>query len=191
MEDNLRTAFESGFSNAALSLSKMTNDKIQIANFSFGFYSLDSGDLQQNILLSRIGEHRLITTEVFGDFVGKSYLLISQHEFDSLTSCVPDGKNGANLKEEYIKELDNILSASVITHLSNQLKRKMYGDVPNLIPRVSSKIADIIYDDFSEQTTEVYINAINFTFENKSLVTPYFIWVIDSSSVKVAVTEIK
>jgi chemotaxis protein CheY-P-specific phosphatase CheC len=184
-EEHLKGAFESGYSNAAKSLSQLTRVKINFNNFHFGFHRLESENLNENPLFSRVGANVLITTEIFGDLTGKSYLLLSDKEFEILTGGIPDSKDPkVNLKEEFIKEMDNILSASVITKLSNELKRKMYGDVPTLVGRVSGKIVDIIYDDFSEQTEEVYINSISFSFDGHPVFSPFFIWVIDNNVVK-------
>ncbi len=176
LADNLRAAFESGYSNASTSLSKLTKDKIQFNNFHCNFHRLDSDFFSKQVSLSRNGGNHLITTEIFGDITGKSYLFLSDKEFEVLTSGVVH----SDLKEEFIKEMDNILSASVITHLSNNLKLKMYGDIPLFVGKVMGKVEDIIFDDFNEQVEEVYINAIFFSFEDQPVVTPFFVWVVDS-----------
>ena len=176
LADNLRVAFESGYSNAATSLSKLTKDKIQFNNFHYNFHRLDSDFFNKQVSFSRNGGSHLITTEIFGDITGKSYLFLSDKEFEILTSGVVN----SDLKEEFIKEMDNVLSASVITHLSNNLNLKMYGDIPLFVGKVMGKVEDIIFDDFNEQAEEVYINSIFFSFEAQPLVTPFFVWVVDS-----------
>ena len=176
----LKSAFESGYSNASLSLSQMINDQIKFNSFLAGSYKLNSEEFTTNTNDNHHGSRFLLTTEIFGDTSGKSYLILSDDEFKILTGSIPDSRDpNINLKEEFIKEMDNILSASVITKLSDQLNRKMYGDVPILVGKVNGKIEDIIYDDFSEQTEEVYINSMFFSFENHPSVNPVFIWVID------------
>ncbi len=176
LTENLKAAFKSGYSNAVTSLSKLTNDKIQFNNFHDNFHRLDSDFFNKQASFSRNGDNHLITTEIFGDITGKSYLFLSDTEFEMLTS----GVLNSDLKEEYIKEMDNILSASVITHLANNLKLKMYGDIPFFVGKVKGKVEDIIFDDFNEQIDEVYINAISFSFEARPDVTPFFVWVVDS-----------
>jgi chemotaxis protein CheY-P-specific phosphatase CheC len=180
--DHLRSAFASGYSNAASSFSTLINDKIDFNNFHFDFHKLDSTLFTERNYFRRSGEHLLVTTDVFGDITGKSYLFLNDQEYDVLTAGVPVSKSlKIDFKKEFIKELDNIISASVITRLSNELKLKMYGDVPLLRGRTDSQIEDIIYSDFNSQT-EVYINSIFFSSDRYPAVRPFFIWVMDSSN---------
>lgn len=181
-EDYLKNAFESGYSNAASSFSKMSREKIYFNNFQFGFHKLDSKFSSERPLLRRNGENILITTDIFGDVTGKSYLFLNDKEFELLTNAIPQSRDPKiNLKEEFAKEVDNILSASVITKLANELKVKMYGDIPILVGKVRGNIEDIIFEDFSDATDEIYINSIFFSFENQPVINPYFIWVVNSN----------
>jgi hypothetical protein len=61
----------------------------------------------------------------------------------------------------------------------------MYGDIPVWAGMVNEKIEDIIHADFSTENEEVYINSISFSFENKPVINPVFIWVMNSSVQKV------
>jgi len=186
IEGSLKNAFESGYSNAAASLSKMIKDKICFNNSYFGFHRMDSNDFSNKKSFSRNESNILITTEIFGDVTGKSYFLISDREFDLLTHGIPEGRDpNVNLKEEFAKELDNILSASVITKLSNELNQKMYGDIPVLVGKVNGRIEDIIYDDFNELSEEIYVNSTFFLFENNPDIMPFFVWVVDSSAIRI------
>jgi len=173
-------AFESGFLNASHAFSQMANSKVLHNNFHYGLHDLNSSALNEDYQLYNKTPRYLITTEIVGDITGKSYLYLSQADFDHLTQSIPDINQGtANLRDEFAKELDNILSAAVITKLSNELKYKMFGNVPVLVGKVTSRLEDVIYDDFSEQTEEVYINSIYFSLENQSTVNPLFVWVFD------------
>jgi hypothetical protein len=102
-------------------------------------------------------------------------------EFEKLTAHIPVGKvPGVNFKEEFAKELDNILSASVITRLSNDLRVKVYGDIPILVGQTTATIEDIIREDFADHTSKVYINSIYFSFAKEdSLLSPHFVWVMN------------
>lgn len=177
----LKSAFESGYSNATNSLSQMTKRKVYFNNFHADFCKIDSINFSEQTLNRGDGTNFLVTTEIFGDVTGKSYLLLSQEEYNMLTASIPKSKDpSVDLAEEFIKEVDNILSASVITRLSNELKLKMYGDIPLAIGKVNGKIEDTIYDDFSDENADIYINSIVFSFEDHPLMHPVFIWVVDS-----------
>lgn len=175
----LEKAFESGFSNASQSLSLLAKSKVFYNNFHHGSHDFSRPNLGENYQRYNGKPRMLLTTEVFGDVSGKSYLFFSEKDYELLTQTIPE--SALNLKDEFAKEVDNILSAAVITKLSNELNKKMFGDVPILVGRVSSRLEDIIYDDFGEQTNGVYINSIFFSFESHADITPLFVWVFDKS----------
>jgi chemotaxis protein CheY-P-specific phosphatase CheC len=190
-ENHLKSAFQSGYSNAANSLSQLINNKTQCSKADPGMHDLESAFFSEHKSFNSQGNNRIIMTDIFGDVTGKSYLVLSEIDFNLLTSGIPESKDPmVNLKEEFLKELDNILSASVITCLSNELKLKMYGDVPTLLESVSSKVEDIIYDDFIDESEEVYINSTLFSFENHEQAKPLFVWVLDSKIFSTIVTKI-
>jgi chemotaxis protein CheY-P-specific phosphatase CheC len=178
---SLESVFQLGFANAAQSFALMTNKKALFNNFHHGHLDFSAPVLDETYQQYNQKPRILITTEVFGDVIGKSYLFLSEKDYELLTHSIPNGVS--NLKEEFTKELDNILSAAVITKLSNQLKKKMYGDVPVMIGRVTSRLEDTICDDFVEQADGVYINSVFFSFENQPEVCPLFVWVFEKSLV--------
>jgi len=177
----LRDAFEAGYLNAALSLSRLTGGGISFNNFRFNNYSLFDTDFDVHVQKNRRGTDLMLTTEVFGELSGKSYLLLSVDELEWLTTKIPSHANQSeNMTEEFIKEVNNILSASVITWLSNQLECKVYGNIPQIGGKVTRRLEDIIYDDFRYISGEVYVNSVSFSIENHPEVHPTFIWVIDT-----------
>lgn len=185
IDSGLRSAFNTGYANATASLRALTKDKVYFNNFYFGFYKADAVLLANQSLFSRNDTSLLITTDVFGDLSGKSYLLISEKEFDTLTREIRQSEDPEiDLKLEYAKELDNILSASVITALSNELHLRIYGDIPVVVGKVSGNMDDIIQEDFSGYPDEVYVTAVYFSFEDKPALTPFFIWVVNSKDLE-------
>ena len=181
VENHLERAFELGYANAAVSFTKICNRPVRCNHIGTGFHSL-AGQAFLKEVFAQNETSALLTTDIFGDFEGKSYLLLSRNEFDVVTRTIPEkGNSLIDLKEEFIKEMDNILSASVISRLADNLNQRVYGDVPVLVGWVAGKIGDIIYDDFESQTEEVYISVATFEFEGIETLKPLFIWVIDSS----------
>ena len=185
----LEKAFELGFSNASQSFSVLAKNKVFYNNFHHGYHDFDKSSLGENYQHFNNTSRILITTEIFGDVTGKSYLFLSEKDYELLTQAIPDGI--LNLKDEFVKELDNILSAAVITKLSNLLNKKMFGDVPVLIGKVTSRLEDTIYDDFAEQADRVYINSVFFSFDGHSNIPPLFIWVFDKSLVDLPENAVK
>lgn len=182
----LTEAFEAGYSNAANSLSLMVNDKVC---YETGYQASHQTGLLNNLSIYPHDQDQhesliLLTTEIFGDVFGKSYLFLSQSDYDSLTQNIGQSKDPKiNFHHEFLKEVDNILSAAVITKLSNKLKTKMYGDIPMWIGPVHGDVAEIISSDFQDRTEEIYVNTIFFKFDKAPLVKPLFIWIMDSKVV--------
>lgn len=185
MELLLKNSFESGYLNASASLSQMIRRKGAIINFDMGSVKLGANFLEAKEYKDFTGSYLLLTTEIFGEVVGKNYLFLSKKDVEIFTSAMPSTSD-TELTEEFIKELDNILSAAVITKLSNALNKRMYGNVPKLIGTVNCDIDDLINDDFSDEMEEAYINSIYFTFEDGTGARPLFVWVLDKSSIEAA-----
>lgn len=181
----IKNAFDSGFAKASASFSMMTKGTVSFTNLHADFQLLKNPPVLNQGIAKAIEPSWLITTEVFGEVSGKSYLLLSEKEFETLMNLVHGlKKSSINLEIEFIKELDNILSASVVTQLSNEFKLKMYGDIPNLVGMTLSTIEEIIYDDFCELTNEIYINSIQFTLKDYPVFQPLFIWVLDRNTLQ-------
>jgi len=175
-------AFDKGFSNASTSLGQFINDKIQYDIVQRGSYDIEANGIPtEGYERHNKSAKHLITTEIVGEVTGKSYLFLSEEEFSQLTVNIPEGTSGTDFKEEFLKELDNIISAAVITELANNLQKKMYGNVPVFVGKVNSKIEDAIYDDFSDGDNKLFINSISFTFKSNPAITPLFIWVMNEA----------
>ncbi len=174
-------AFESGYINAAHSFSKFVGTDISYVKAHHGLHAVDGDD--ETVDLKEIEGYDadlLVATDVIGEVCAKSYLLLNSREFDQLSQRVYGTEEALmDFKEEFIKELDNILSASVITKLSNALRLNMYGNIPILVKPFSCNLRNMIYDDFAEEAESVYVNAIHFTIEKYPELKPCFVWVVD------------
>lgn len=171
----LQRAFESGFLAAGKALFTLTDKINHSSQLYHGFHRLDSPFFARGSSLFPAGG-QIITTEVFGDITGKSYLLLSAREMDFITA----GISLAGMKEAYIKELDNILSASVITQLSNHFQLRLYGDIPTIVEQKPAMLEDLIRADFHNKSEEAYLASAAFKFDGQPEITPFFVWVMDS-----------
>lgn len=176
---DLEEAFIQGYTNASSSLEALKKEAVCYQQFHSGLYQLENiADFNHSLLSSE--SDIVVTTEILGDVFGKSYLMISANEFESLTRGLPVADDpSVDFRMEFIKELDNILSASVITELANNLSIKAYGHIPILESSGSRSIGKVIQDDFSPHTDSVYLTAIYFAFQSEPAITPRFLWVVD------------
>ncbi len=126
------------------------------------------------------GELTLLTTEMIGELNGKSYLIFTREECDSLLrACFPKKEkvNYAVLEEAFLKELDNILSASVITEFSDFLQVEVYGDVPAFYRQEAGEIESLIRQDFARKNDDIFLMAnAKFLFKDSVHLRPQFFW---------------
>lgn len=189
-ESKISRAFDAGFANAARSLSQITKLEVTYSGFHSEICQItDRYLVHDTYQLYNEGSRVLLTTEIFGDLTGKSYLLLSAHDKELLTHSIPGTSSSVNLKEEFLKELDNIISAAVITKISNELNKKMFGDIPVLVGETKSHLEDMVNDDFLEQSEELFISAAYFSFEKQPDVRPLFLWVLDGSKIEVGLAK--
>jgi len=180
IQATIKNAFEAGYLNAATSLSVLVNKKFVFEGFYQTSYRIDSISLDTQDI-SSLGGLTLLTTDVFGDVHGKSYLFLSAHDCEVLTKNIPQsGNSKIDFHREFLKEVDNILSAAVISKLSDGLNMKMYGDVPVWVGAVDEKIEQIINCDFQDRSSEVHVSNIHFICDGIPEVRPLFIWVMDA-----------
>ena len=121
-----------------------------------------------------------------GELAGKSYLIFNKHEADEIHgACMPpkDNEQAKMMETEAIlMELDNILSAAVITEFSNYLGVSIYGDVPHLSRTSHHDLVDKLTHDLKDTGKEdCFIMAdTEFVSENNSKLRPQFIWKLTS-----------
>lgn len=166
----------SGFKRAALSFASVVGKSVRMTNSNsvlvrhdndFSCYSEERGDLV------------VLTTQIIGAISGKSFLIFSDEEskevFKSLKS------NDEQLKEAFLLEIDNIISASVISELSNALNIEVYGDVPHLNRVHSRDLQDFMNKEIKKDDPSSMIVAnTTFQFDKGDKVHPQFIWKLSS-----------
>jgi chemotaxis protein CheY-P-specific phosphatase CheC len=172
-------AFASGYANSASSFSMFAANKAEYRNLHLSVYKINGNIIDGMKSFGKTVPSPMVTTEVFGELEGKSYLIFSQEEYDWVTRGVKSKPETlAMIKNEFLKELDNIVSAAVITKLSNMLKVKIYGDTPLLEP-YDGDLTKLIHKDFAQGRERLYINSCHFTFEANPDIKPLFVWAMD------------
>jgi chemotaxis protein CheY-P-specific phosphatase CheC len=126
----------------------------------------------------------LLTTEIIGELPGICYLIFSEEEANELRDvALPlEIKNNpvlaAEMNDAIMLEVDNIISASVITEFSNLLKQKIYGDVPTMKLVNQNELHDLLCG-----TRDKNLFAINFktSFISSNLnFCPEFVWLFNN-----------
>lgn len=182
MENRSRENFivhvmNAGFERAALSFSKLIGRSVRVTHAPSIVVRHDN---DFSCISEERGDLFVLTTQIIGEVNGKSFLIFSEEEsaeiFKTLGTSIND-----QLKEAFLMEIDNIISASVISDLSNALSIEVYGDVPHLIRIHSNELQDYMNDEMSKegQSSMIFSNT-TFHFDSGEQIHPQFVWKLSS-----------
>lgn len=172
-----------GLSMAKSSMEMILQSPITIEQIEYGASDMD---------VSKFGgdnsEVHVIKTELMGELKGTSHLIFSEKEVSKLyESCLPasivkdDSKESTIMKLGFLTEIDNMVSAAVITEFSNFLGVEIYGNVPSLKVIKASEIDGYLEEESSELEQIIHFKAV---FHGKELdICPDFIWVFHNKFV--------
>jgi chemotaxis protein CheY-P-specific phosphatase CheC len=177
-----RDIVNTGLLKAAESLSFFMKETISLDNMDFTFNkSPDPADFSD-----KKGDNiHLLLTDIIGELKGVCCLIFSEDEANKLRQVAlpPEITSSPEMMSEMcdgiLLEVDNIISASVITQFSNILQHRIYGGVPNL-----KKLNNEQLNQFIKEKLEDNMFVINFNthFISSHLdFSPQFLWLFDES----------
>jgi len=180
-----RNIISAGLVKAAESLSFFMNETI----------TLNEVDQEDSLSVSNIEIEKknqsnihLMITKVIGELKGVCCLIFSEEEADQLrkTALPPEVLNSpemmAEMSDGIMLEVDNIISASVITQFSNMLKVKIYGGVPELRKVNSTELESYMQEEINN---EMYLVSFKTKFKSSHVsFAPEFIWLFDNTFVE-------
>lgn len=174
-EKYLVHAMNLGFSNAADSFSKLLRTTMKVVNSNsvllapsarYAFLSEEEGDLY------------VLVTKIIGEVTGKSFLILNESEAREIFSSL-NGYKENNLQEAFLLEIDNILSASVISKLAEAFQVEIYGDVPRLMKLNAKDLDELVHGDFDPRDPQnMVFSNVSFQFDAGDHIHPQFIWKI-------------
>ncbi len=169
---------EAGYVSAARSFSSVAQQQVTIETSGIKVAPFTEEDFS----VKETGVLTLITTEIIGDIQGKSFLLLTESECKAMfDTCLPPGEPSEErrlMEEAILKELDNIISAAVITESSNVLQVSIYGDVPKLVEGTAEEVQLTVLNDFTDSSDSdicLFANT-RFSFEQNTTLQPRFFW---------------
>ncbi|MGZ3865550.1 MAG: hypothetical protein ACXVC2_03525 [Bacteroidia bacterium] len=169
-----------GLIKAAESLSFFMKEKMELDEMEFDYTKVVR---TQNFVNKSGNDIHVLVTEVIGELKGFCCLIFSAEEAEKLrnTALPAEVLSNAAMMEELgdaiLLEVDNIISASVITMFSNILKLKIHGGVPSL---KKMNIKELY--DFIESKIENDMNIVSFNTHFRSPshnFSPQFLWLFD------------
>ncbi len=180
-----RNIISAGLVKAAESLSFFMNETITLNEVDqddqFSVHAIEIEKKNQSNI-------HLMITKVIGELNGVCCLIFSEEEADQLrnTALPQEVLNSpemmAEMSDGIMLEVDNIISASVITQFSNMLKVKIYGGVPALRKVDSVELENYLQNEINN---ELYLISFKTKFKSSHVsFAPEFIWLFDNTFVE-------
>lgn len=173
-----------GLSMAKSSMEQVLQSPIDLKKID---YSTDGQDpLQFN---SKMGSKlHLIKTELKGQLTGSCFLILSETEVNTIYStCLPkeilsdNSEESEMMKMAFLKEIDNMIAAAVVTEFSNILDLELFGDVPVAYLFEEVEVKEHLAAEAANFKSIIHFKAI---FHGKELdIAPDFIWMFSDKFV--------
>lgn len=136
----------------------------------------------------------LLRTEVVGEFKGASFLALKTIDVYKIHErCLPksvfesDNPKNRALKGAVLLELDNIVSAAVVTVLANSIDASLYGDVPKLKVTSGHKVNEYLTSEFTKFNDAINVKA---TIQvDEADMTLSFIWIMEGAFYEAITSE--
>ena len=173
----IRELLSTGYAHAARSLATLVNQPVSAEIMLFTVSRIGVSEA----IYYPEGNATLILTDIIGEVGGRSYLLLSEPECVALFGmCLPatgTERQHAGLGEELLKEIDNIVSAAMITKLSEALDVRIFGGVPHAFTSSAVSIKAKIKEDMAHQKSDgLLMVSARFLFETDASLQPQFFW---------------
>ena len=166
-----------GLVHAAHSFSQMVNREVTVEASNLVIARVATADA----IIYQPGDTTLLVTDIVGEVGGRSYLLFSEPAGATLQRAflptVSDTHQCSVMGEAFLKEIDNIVSAAMITKLSEALDLRIFGGVPHLLRLSTDEMKQKLHEDFSQEPDEDFllVNA-RFLFNDSSPLQLPFFW---------------
>ncbi len=173
-----------GLSMAKSSMEQILQSPIDLKKID---YSTDGSEPMQ--FSSKKGSKlHLIKTELKGQLTGSCFLILSEKEVNTINStCLPkdilsgNSEEAEMMKMAFLKEIDNMVAAAVVTEFSNILDLELFGDVPVAYLLEESEVKEHLAIETANYKSIIHFKAI---FHSKELdISPDFIWMFSDKFV--------
>lgn len=183
-EDLAKEIINIGLAKAADSLSFFTHEKVFIRSMDLHFQKLSDLD---PLTHKKGDDTHVLITEIRGEMLGVCFLIFNKEEAESLCdislpeSVKKDSEKKKMMSEATLKEVDNIITAAVVTQFSNLLGVDIHGYVPILEVIHADKVKEAVFSHAKELD---YVLNFTATFVSDHIdVAPEFLWILDTEFV--------
>lgn len=189
--DFAKEAINIGLAKAADSLSFFTKDKVLIRSSD-----LEINNIQKEKLFNKSSDPlTILTTQIRGGMTGYCYLIFTQEEVEKLyklslpPNILDNPKQMDVMGKEILMEVDNIITAAVVTQFSNLFKIEMHGYVPEHFSGNKQEIDSFIRSHVNEKNLVLHFNTPLVSKDQS--ISPEFLWCLDMSFVEAVKNFVK
>lgn len=176
VEDLVQAAFE----NAATAFSKFINRKVSAQSILIG--STDQMAMAKDDPNDKM---YILISQLRGDLKGKCYLNFSSDDAEEFfRMCLaPEYAKDNSMSMAMLMELDNILTAAVVSIIAARLNINTYAYVPHLVRATRLELSRSITDDHEIEDLVLHFKTI-FKIDKFNLSTE-FIWIVEKKLIDI------
>lgn len=185
----IKEVIEIGLEKAATALSMLLGEKV-LSSPEFLFEQKVTKDYFKE-RFQHEKAYYLVITKVEGELGAESFLIFDNENAKNLwDKILPDkDREDRSMREAALLEIDNILTATVVTEFANHLAIKAYGDIPTLEQVFNEQVYDLIQNKLEMYPTS-YLLKTEFGSENTHIETE-FIWFFYPEFIKIIKDKVK
>ena len=173
-----------GLNRAAGSLKMILNSAIEVSNIDFEVQVLN--DEPQYSTKEDDNSIHILRTELAGEMKGVCHLVFTSEEVNKIYhKCLPksviesDKEDSQVMRLELLKEIDNIMAASVITEFANGLDVGIYGNVPSLHVMEASEVNKYIHAESLTFSPLIHFSSVFLTDDID--IKSDFVWLLEEA----------
>ena len=177
--DIAKELINQGLAKAADSIAFFAKGKILLKGLDIKLKKLhEIEDFPEN----KTGDLTILTTHVLGDFEGSCFLVLDSNDTDKILSLglppsILENKEAElEMGKAFLLELDNMVSAAVITVFSDFLNKNIHGYVPEYEKLDSTELTAFINNSTKVNNNVLYFK-VNLVGDHID-VSPSFIWIM-------------
>jgi hypothetical protein len=177
-EEVLRRFLETSYAQAAQSFSQVIKRNVVVSALRFKVLNGAAGDAPWRLPIFYYGKTMSVAlTDIMGQARGRSYLLLSDQENKIVQTAALPPNPSEEMKEAFIKELDNMLSAAMISEFSTALRTLVFGGVPHLHTLSQTDTETFLEEQFSDYPAGYHlVCSARFLVGDDTSVQPQFLW---------------
>lgn len=182
-EEVLQRFLETSYAQAAQSFSQIVKRNVVVGALRFRVFNSEAGNTPWQPPVFYYGNTMsIVLTDIMGQAQGRSYLILSDQENKIIQTAGLPTDSSEEMREAFVKELDNMLSAAMISEFSTALRTLIFGGVPHLHTFPQGDAEAFLEEQFSDYPAGYHlVSSVRFMVGDDTGVQPQFLWKLGPS----------